>query len=274
MKQTVRTQPERPRHSLAVVQITLIGLLVISLTLGALLEGDESAVATVAATATATPVQMSPTAAATDTSGPATRTLEPTPTSPPTQTESPSPTATPPREPIVHSGRGDSVFYPQKWIGPAVVHVGYDGAGPLTVWTQNDNAEREDLLVNSVGPYQGNSVIDLLGTQRILRFEVRTADAWTIEVLPLSAALHLSLPGAIQGVGDGVIVLEGAFPPDLLSVDAPTVTGDFLVFAYGTQRDQVIGTVGPYSGTVSIRRDTTVLAVKAVGPWRLDITTR
>jgi hypothetical protein len=169
---------------------------------------------------------------------------------------------------------GDSIFYPQKWIGPAVVRISYDGTGPLTVWTQNDNAEREDMLVNVVGPYHGNSVIDLLGSQRILRFEVRTSEAWTIEVLPLSAAMHLTIPGAIQGKGDDVVVLEGPFTPDLLSVDAPTVTGDFSVFAYGAQRDQVIGAVGPYSGTVSIPRETTVLAMKSLGPWRLEITTR
>ncbi len=175
---------------------------------------------------------------------------------------------------MLHTGRGDSVFYPQKWIGPAVVRISYDAAGPLAVWTQNDNAEREDLLANVVGPYHGNSVIDLLGTQRILRFEVRTAGDWTIEVLPLSAALHLTIPGAIQGAGDDVVVLEGPFAPDLLSIDASTANGDFSVLAYGSQRDQVVGAVGPYTGTVSVRRDTTVLAVKSSGPWRLEITTR
>jgi hypothetical protein len=189
-------------------------------------------------------------------------------------TASASPTATPPREPIAHSGIGDSVFYPQKWIGPAVVRISYDGPGPLTVWTQNDDAEREDMLANVVGPYQGNSVIDLFGNQRILRFEVRTAGAWTIEVLPLSTAMHLSIPGAIQGSGDDVVVFDGPFTPDLLMVDAPLATGAFTVLSYGSQRDEVIGTSGPYSGTVSIPRDTTVLAVKALGPWRLEIATR
>jgi hypothetical protein len=107
-----------------------------------------------------------------------------------------------------------------------------------------------------------------------LRFEVRTADAWSIVVLPLSAALHLTTPGAIQGNGDDVVVLDGPFAPDLLTVDASTSLGDFSVYAYGSQRDQVIGAVAPYTGTVSIRRDTTVLAVRSSGPWRLEITTR
>ena len=274
MMHTVTTQPDRLRNPLVVVQVILIGLLLLSLTLGALLERDERAAPSATATLTATQAEMTATVASTDTAGPATSTLESTATALPTQTSSPSPTATPPREPILHTGIGDSVFYPQKWIGPAVVRIGYEGAGPLTIWTQNDSAEREDMLVNIVGPYHGDSVIDLLGNQRILRFEVRTAEAWTIEVLPLSAAMHLTIPGAIHGADDAVVVLEGAFAPDLLTVDAPTATGDFSVLAYGAQRDQVIGAVGPYAGTVSIRRDTIVLAVKAHGPWRLEVTTR
>lgn len=274
MMQTVTIEPDRLRNPLVIVQVILIGLLVVSLTLGALLEGDETAAPTLELAATTTQAPSTATIAGTATASPATPTPQATPSPPPTSTGPPSPTATPPREPIVRAGSGDSVFYPQKWIGPAVVRISHSGAGPLTVWTQNDNAEREDLLVNVVGPYHGTSVIDLLGSQRILRFEVRTADDWTIEVLPLSAALHLAIPGTIEGAGDDVVVLEGPFAPDLLSADASTATGEFSVLAYGAQRDQVVGAIGPYTGTVSIRRDTTVLAVKSNGPWRLEITTR
>lgn len=274
MMLTVTTQPDRLRNPLVVVQVALIGLLGLSLTLGALFERHERGAPSAAASATATRAEISATATITETAGPATPTPGSAASAIPAQTATPSATATPPREPVLHSGRGDSVFYPQKWIGPAVVRIDCDGAGPLTVWTQNDNAEREDLLVNVVGPYHGNSVIDLLGSQRILRFEVRTAEFWTIEVLPLSAAMHLTIPGAIQGAGDDVVVLEGPFAPDLLAVDAGTATGNFSVLAYGIQRDQVIAAVAPYTGTVSIRRDTTVLAVRSNGPWRLEITTR
>lgn len=273
MMQTVTTPPNRLRHPLVIVQVILVGLLVVSLTLAALFDREKAGAPIVAATATRSEATATPTATVAETAIPATRALESTSTAP-VPTASASPTATPPREPIAHSGIGDSVFYPQKWVGPAVVRISYDGPGPLTVWTQNDEAEREDMLVNVVGPYQGSCVIDLFGSQRILRFEVRTAGAWTIEVLPLSSAMHLTIPGAIQGAGDDVVVLDGPFPPDLLIVDAPLVTGTFSVLSYGSQRDGVIGASGPYSGTVSIPSETTVLAVKALGPWRLEITTR
>ena len=266
-------QPERPRNALTVIQIILVCLLVISLTLAALFESNTSSSPTLTLTATTENEQPTATMEFTIPSA-GTAAVQSTPTTGATEPERPSPTATPPREPIVHTGTGDSVFYPQKWVGPALVRISYSDAGPLAVWTQNDNGERDDLLVSSVGPYHGNTVIDMLGTQRILRFEVRTAGAWTIEVLPLSAALHLTIPGTIVGAGDDIVVLQGPFAPDLLSVDAQNLSGEFLVTAYGTQRDQVVSATGPYAGTVSIPSDTVVLAVKATGPWMLEITTR
>jgi hypothetical protein len=86
--------------------------------------------------------------------------------------------------PILRTGIGDSVFYPQKWVGPAIVRITYGGAGALVVWSQNANGDREALLANTTGPYRGDSLIDVLGSQRTLRFEVRTAGAWQIEVCP------------------------------------------------------------------------------------------
>jgi len=271
---TVATKPDRLRDALLIVQILLIGLLVVSLTLGAIMERETPLADP--PTPTQTPTQPEPSTASTlaPTSASGTATREELLVETSTPTTLPSPTETPLREPITRTGIGDSVFYPQKWVGPAVVRISFAGKGPLTVWTQNDNGEREDQLTNSVGPYHGSSLIDLFGSQRILRFEVRTSEAWQIDVMPLSAALHVALPGAIQGVDDDVVVLQGPYSPDLLTVDAPTAAGDISVFAFGSQRVQVIGTSGPYAGTVSIPHDTTVLVVRSTGSWRLEITTR
>ena len=54
MMQTVTTQPDRLRNPLVIVQVILIGLLGVSLTLGALFERDDRAEPTVVATSTAT----------------------------------------------------------------------------------------------------------------------------------------------------------------------------------------------------------------------------
>jgi hypothetical protein len=174
----------------------------------------------------------------------------------------------------LRTGTGDSVFYPQKWIGPAVVRITFSGEGPLLVWTQNDNGDREELLTNTIGPYDGDSLIDLLGSQRTLRFEVRSGESWQIEVLPLSRARHLAAPGSVGGTGDEVIVLEGLYEPDLLQVDASGATGVFAVWAYGGGRERVISSYAPYMGTVPIPKGTTALTIRATGPWSLEITIR
>lgn len=285
--QTVTPKPERARDPLLIVQIMLSVLLVVTLTLGAIADrrapattppadlsgADTQAALTATAQLTEAARARTPTAEISQTTA-ASETPSPMPTSTPTLTPTITATATPLREPIPKSGRGDLVFYPQKWIGPAIVHITYGGKGPFVAWTQNDNAEREDLLANSSGPYEGNSLIDYLGNQRTLRFEVRTSDSWQIEVLPLSMAKHLAIPGIVQGNGDDVVVLQGPYAADLLSVDANPATGRFVVWGFGAKREAAIDAVAPYTGTVSLPRDTTILAIKAVGPWRLEITTR
>jgi hypothetical protein len=268
-------KPQRSRTTLLILQIVLIGMLIAALTLSALAERQAATpTPTVDVSDLSTLAAVTEQALATQTVAASTPTLELSPTPPATETPAASPTPTPQRVPILRTGIGDSVFYPQKWVGPAVVRITYDGSGTLVVWAQNANGDREALLANTTGPYRGDSLIDVLGSQRTLRFEVRTAEAWQIEVLPLTEALHTTAPSTVSGTGDQVLVVDGSLPPDLLVVDASTATGSFSIWAYGDSGGPVITAAAPYAGTVALPRRTTALAVKAVGPWRLEITTR
>ena len=273
MTRTNTGKPEAWRSPLLLILILLVGLLFATLTLSAIREGSAPGLTpTLDVSAINTRAMSGERIRLTQTAQAWTPTPEPSPTS--TSTNTPPPSPTPPRVPILRTGTGDAVFYPQKWIGPAVVRISYDGSGPLLVWTQNDNAEREDLLASTTGPYHGDSLIDFLGSQRTLRFEVRTGEAWQIEVLPLTEARRAALPGTISGIGDEAIVFDGSYVPDLMTVDASGATGSFTVWAFGQGREQVVVNPAPYSGTVALPMGTTALAVKAQGPWSLDITIR
>ena len=270
----VPPRSERALNPLHVIQVILVVLL--------------AAVLTLVATSGSSEAEVTPTTEVEplDTQAPFTPTPLPTlaaeilPTLPtdytptPAPSDTPAPTPTPQREPIIRTGIGDAVFYPQKWVGPALVRINYPGTGTLVVWSQNANGERQDQLADRIGPYQGDSLIDFEGAQRTLRFEVRTGDAWQIEILPLSAARHAAVPGVIEGSGDDAVVFEGAFLPDLLTVDASGATGEFSVWAYSHLHEQVINSNAPYTGTISIPRDTLALGIKAEGPWRIEVTTR
>jgi hypothetical protein len=269
----VTTKPESSNNPLLIVQVILVGMLLVVLIVGPILERERPAVAPtpdIAAINTAAiltawaPVTL--TAAAAWTPIP-----QDTPT--PFPTEIPPPTATQLPQPIIMTGRGDSVIYPEKWDGPAVAHITYHGSGFFFVWNHDPSGQRQDLLADRFGDYDGTSLIDF-ATGRTLRFEVRAAEAWRIELLPLASARQEAVPNRIQGMGDEVFLLQPLGTPDLLTMDASGATGHFSVWVYGAARTLLIDAIAPYAGTVALPADTTTIAVKANGPWSLDITTR
>ena len=285
------------RNPLLIIQVVLIGMLFVALTLSAIFErgapgsaptADVNAIKTEAvlatwASATQTAEVWTPTLQFTPTAENAptlSATVTPSPTStaqytpPLSTTDTPSSAATRPPEPILRTGTGDSLFYPEKWPGPAVVRITYDGSGFFSVWTLDKDGKRELQLANSLGAYHGDSLIDFLGNQRTLHFEVRTAGAWQIELLPLSSAHRESIPGVIAGTGDEVILLDGSQTPERLTVDASDAWGNFTVWAYGGASNLMINAVAPYTGTMPLPSVTTAIAVKAIGPWSLEIITR
>ncbi|HEY5984676.1 MAG TPA: hypothetical protein VIU38_14515 [Anaerolineales bacterium] len=276
MMQPVTMNHDPARKPLLIIQVLLVVALFVVLTFAAIRErgSDSPAPAdTLTPTSTQVPATAVVTVTPTETALPPTETAPPTPTPTLVPTDTPAPTPTPEREPITLTGRGDSVVYPQKWVGPALVRINYSGGGPFFVWTQDQNGERVDQLAQSVGKYRGDSIIDFSGNERTLRFEVRAVRDWQIDVLPLSSARHETLPAKFTGTGDTAIVLLGAHP-DLITVDTSGATGTFIIYAYGLGRDLVLSTTAPYAGTVAIKGDTTAIAVKATGPWTIEITTR
>jgi len=131
-----------------------------------------------------------------------------------------------------------------------------------------------DLLVNTIGIYQGTLPIDFLNDQDTRRFEVTAGGTWEIQILPMDMIRKETIPGTFQGNGDEVLSISGSGSPDLLKADASGGTGNFAIWAYGDDRDLVINEIAPYSGTVVINQKTFILVITATGPWSIEITTR
>lgn len=204
-----------------------------------------------------------------------TNTPGPTETPQPTDTPLPTVTFTPPPEPIILTGTGDSVVDVEKWSGPGIARIAHQGGGNFAVINHGTNGERIDLLVNVIGNYQGTLPLDFLDSEHTGRFEITAGGSWEIQVLPLASVRTEPIPGIIQGVGDDVIALDGPGLPDLLKADASGGSGNFAIWTYGLDgRDLVVNEIAPYSGTVLIDSGTYVLVISATGPWSLDITTR
>lgn len=67
-------------------------------------------------------------------------------------------------------------------------------------------------MVNTTDPYDGIVPLDFMADEHAARFEVKAHGDWTIEILPLSTARVLVVPGSIDGKGDDVILLTGSKP--------------------------------------------------------------
>jgi hypothetical protein len=195
-----------------------------------------------------------------------------TPTIMPTPTNTPEPTATP--APIILEGAGDNVVDVPKGDEPMIAKVAYNGGSNFVIWNIDRSGNQMDLLVNTIGAYQGTLPIDFLDNEQTASFEIKADGAWRIELLTLGKARQSEIPSVIQGVGDDVIILINANKADLLKVDASTASSNFIVYQYSNVKDLIVNEIAPYTGTVPLKSDVVLLTIKATGPWQLEVTSR
>ena len=131
-----------------------------------------------------------------------------------------------------------------------------------------------DLLVNTIGSYEGTVPLDFHDGEQTARFEITATGAWEIQILPISDARTEHIPGMISGIGDDVILIGGGVP-DLLKADASQASRNFIVEAVANNSiDLVINDIAPYTGTKILDSGTVALIIHATGLWTLDISTR
>ncbi|MCI0398786.1 MAG: hypothetical protein L0322_28185 [Chloroflexi bacterium] len=155
---------------------------------------------------------------------------------------------------------------------PAVARITHRGSSNFAVWNHHVSGGEIDLLVNTIGAYDGLLPIDFLSSEHTGRFEVTADGSWTITVSPLSSIRSVSIPGSIDGRGDDVFRLIGGVP-DTASIDGRS-EGNFVVYAYGQSRDLLVNEIGEYSGQALLDSDTVVMSVLSEGPWTIAITSR
>jgi hypothetical protein len=228
-------------------------------------------------TATATPIPPT----VTDTPAPsATPTITNTPTATatpkPTATKRPTATSTPVPQPITYTGTGDSVIDIETTWGSdsSIVEISHTGGGNFAVWNVDENNEHIDLLVNTIGSYQGRVPIDLMADQNpTRRMEIHAGGTWTIVLSPLSLDYIriCEVPGPCNGDGDDLVALKG--DPDTMQVEY-SGGGNFAIWGYASERDLLVNEIDTYSGKVLLANGTFMLVIHAAGPWTLDITAR
>jgi hypothetical protein len=149
--------------------------------------------------------------------------------------------------------------------------VDYGGSGNFEVISYDTDDEPLSTLVYVSGVYSGKQALNFGGVT-FSAIEILTSGTWKVQVLPLSKATTISVPGSASGTNSNVFVLG-----DLLfgvTLETPNATGWVGVIGYGDNGyvQILIDAPAPYSDSVSITDpEIKYLEISVVGPWSLTV---
>lgn len=176
-----------------------------------------------------------------------------------------------PGTPTTYSGSGDQVIAVEKpdrgQSAIAVVTMGGDSNN--IIWALDQGLEKTDLLVNEIGPYSGQALVDLRTSRGETRFlEIRSGGSWTVELRPLSSAASF----ANQASGAGDAVLRYTRSGGAVARFTHDGESNFIVWAYRDdgRSDLLVNEIGSYDGSTAIRGPAW-LEVRADGNWTIDV---
>ena len=173
---------------------------------------------------------------------------------------------------MTFTGTGNKVIDFQKWDGPAIVEVIYNGTGTFVVTKNSSPAAPNEQFINKTGSYNGSLPIDFLTSEYTSQFGVTTIGQWKIQIIHPSGARTEIVPTTITGNGDDVVYLTGLVP-DQLTLDASQATGIFTVHGYRSGIwDLIAKETAPYTGTLTAAAGVTVLQITATGVWSIGVT--
>jgi hypothetical protein len=193
---------------------------------------------------------------------------------PPTETMAlPTETAIP-IEPIVLTGKGDSIEDFTRSYGAGLYIIEGNACDRFFAVTSFDSAGNQiDLLVNETKPYSGIRPMDF-GDTTTTRLEIKASCAWKITINPLSTIRTFTVPGDVFGTGDDVVLLQGG-TPDLADITGNASSRYFGVFSYGKNGyDVLVNTTEPYQGSVMLDSETLILEIKSNDVWNISVKTR
>ncbi len=193
-------------------------------------------------------------------------------TTPSTTTTTTVPTTTTTLPPILveGSGHGDDVVEFSIDGIPVIVTFSHVGSANFVVWSLDADFENVDLLVNTIGGYDGTRPMQFLDDEQVAGFEISADGDWSFVISPLQEAQRVGCP--FDGDGDDVVIVEDFVSGGgaaTLSFDANT---NFAIWAWGTDdRDLIVNDIGPYEGTVRVSSGLDIWDITGDGgSWTVD----
>lgn len=170
---------------------------------------------------------------------------------------------------VVLAGTGNSVpkfRIPRDAV--AIAKISHRGSSNFVVWTLDRSGTQVDLLVNTIGNYQGTVLFDEQADQHSVAFQIDADGPWKIRILPLTKAEHWNGHKALTGRGDFVVVLDPPSEGLTTTVIQHGGSSNFAVWAYGETPDLLVNEIGQYRGESLMPAGTLVLEITADGRWR------
>lgn len=174
-------------------------------------------------------------------------------------------------ETLSYDGVGDTVLQVDVHEEPRVATFSHNGSSNFAVWAVGSQGENQDLLVNTIGPYEGTVLYNDLVGEELAALDISADGAWEVALEPLDEADTWPEDGdEASGNGDDVLVLE--WDPDGLTILDLSHSGDsnFAIWAYTDGgRDLIVNTIGPYEGQARLSAGSVLLAITSEGDWTL-----
>ena len=188
---------------------------------------------------------------------------EPTPEPEPEPAPAPEPEPVTTFDPIVIEGSGDDIIdVPVITDAPVVATFTHSGSRNFAVISFDENGGRLDLLVNTIGGYEGTTPFNFSVPPAEL--EITASGGWTVTLSDLRDRPEFD--GSASGSGDAVLFVTTDGERLAATHDGAS---NFVIRSWGNQRSLLVNEIGPYSGTVRLP-EALALEIKADGSWTLE----
>ncbi|WP_221886300.1 TM2 domain-containing protein [Microbacterium kyungheense] len=170
--------------------------------------------------------------------------------------------------PVHQEGAGDSVVALPAGVTGGIVVATHNGQSNFAISVLDaNNGSTGELLVNTIGPYQGTTAWGITALGEGVNLQVTADGAWTIDIQPMGSAPTL----APSGAGDAVMLYDGGVGTLTATHDG---SSNFVItedngdmFHMGL----LVNEIGAYSGTVPLAKGPSVIVVHADGNWTLTV---
>ena len=201
-------------------------------------------------TATPLPPTTTNTPLPTDTPTPTT-TPTPKPTATPRPTNTPKPSPTPLA--LEFEGTGAKVIEIPDFVQKgSILHiVGNEAGRHFSVTGKDANGKMTDLFVNTIDPYDGVVIFDLLDYQHTKYLEVEATGPWKIEIKDISSVPRVDCDGNISGTGDMVflVLCDGTISKAHIVGNKAERHFSVQILALGNKKlDLLVNTINAYDG--------------------------